>query len=73
MLYECERCGKVFNHKTHYNIHLRRKYLCKINIKICKDDKINVNEIKERDERDDKMERSLISQKDDLLISIDKY
>ena len=73
MLYECERCGKVFNHKTHYNIHLRRKYLCKINIKICKDDKINVNEIKERDDRDDKMERSLISQKDDLLISIDKY
>lgn len=28
MLYKCEKCSKYFNHKTHYETHLKRKIPC---------------------------------------------
>jgi len=32
MKYKCDKCNKIFDHKTHYNLHLRRKTPCKKNI-----------------------------------------
>jgi len=32
-MYTCERCLKIFNHKTHYTLHLKRKIPCKLNEK----------------------------------------
>ena len=29
MIFRCEKCGKQFDHKSHYNLHLRRKTPCK--------------------------------------------
>ena len=29
MIYKCNKCLKEFDHKTHYNYHLRRKISCK--------------------------------------------
>ena len=46
MIFECIRCQKFFDNKTHYNNHMRRKIPCKevLNIKIDHDD---IKEIEE--------------------------
>lgn len=31
MIYKCCKCNKEFNHKTHYDTHINRKYPCKGN------------------------------------------
>ena len=28
MLYKCDKCNKVFNHKYHYLSHINRKFSC---------------------------------------------
>ena len=30
MIYECKTCGKNFKQKGHYNVHLNKKYPCKV-------------------------------------------
>lgn len=35
-MYTCKRCLKIFNHKSHYVVHLKRKIPCKLNEKIIK-------------------------------------
>jgi len=32
MIYECQKCAKIFKQKSHYNNHLNKKYPCKPNI-----------------------------------------
>lgn len=45
VIYECERCHKIFNKKSNYNAHMNRKNPCKIiNIKV------EVNEVNENKE-----------------------
>jgi len=44
MIYECSKCNKVFNQKSHYENHLRRKNPCKIII----NDVLITNNIKKK-------------------------
>lgn len=58
--YSCEKCGKEFYKKSHFNCHNRRKTPCKKN-----DDKINIFIDKENDDKFEKLnDKNLIIDKD---------